>query len=169
MGTKAKEIIKKIKEKLFPAFELEESMIDNALTCEDFLTKKVCDKLKAAAEKLKQKAKDVDALVRKVLKEKVKEAKEIAKRVRQKLVDMAKNFKCEDVLPAEVCAKVKELAEKAKVKAEEVKKVLKELIAKGVTKAKEIIKKIKEKLFPAFELDESMIENALTCEDFLKK
>ena len=54
-----------------------------------------------------------------------------------------------------VCAKIKELAEKVKVKAEEVDKALKEIIAKGITKIREIIEKIKEKLFPALE-DEGM-------------
>ena len=70
--------------------------------CEDVLSAEVCGKLRAAAEALKQKAKVVDEIIRRVVKEKVTEAKEIVKRVQEKLVTMAKNFKCEDVLSEKV-------------------------------------------------------------------
>merc|ERR1712141_461654 len=147
---KAKEIIEKIKAKLFPALENEELMAD-AITCEDVLAKEICAKLKDAAEKLKQKAKVIDQLVREAIAKKVTEAKEIIKRVRQKLIDMAKDFKCEDVLSTKACDKLREIAETLKIKAAEVTKMLKEIVAKGIVKAKEIIEKIKAKLFPALE------------------
>ena len=58
----------------------------------------MCTKLRAAAEKLKQEAKVIDEIVRRVVGEKIVQAKEIVKRVQQKLVEMAKDFKCEDAL-----------------------------------------------------------------------
>ena len=70
--------------------------------CEDVLSAEVCGKLRAAAETLKQKAKVVDEIVRRVVKEKITEAKAIVKAVQEKLVAMAKNFHCEDVLSEKV-------------------------------------------------------------------
>merc|ERR1711931_408022 len=116
---------------------------------------------KAAAQALKQKAKVVDEIVRKLVKEKITEAKEIIKRVRQKLVDLAKNFKCEDVLPEKICAKVREVAGKVEVKVAVIEKVIKELVAKGIVEAKKIIEKIRGKSFPAFE-DEEFMDLAIT-------
>merc|ERR1712226_1178683 len=166
--TKAKEIIEKIREKLFPAMDgvvLLEMLEMNALTCEDVLSEKICTELRDAAAKLKEKAKVIDELVRQAVKEKITEAKAVAQRVRQKLVDMAKNFKCEDAIPGDLCAKLKDIAERIKVKASEVDKLLKDIIAKGVTKAKEIIEKIRQKLFPAD--NEMELIDVQKCEDIL--
>ena len=58
----------------------------------------MCAKLREAAQKLKQKAAVIDQTVRKLVAEKVTEAKEIIKRVQAKLVALAKNVKCEDIL-----------------------------------------------------------------------
>merc|ERR1712168_1215013 len=115
----------------------------------------------------KQKAKVIDQLVREAIAKKVTEAKEIVKRVQQKLIDMAKDFKCEDVLSTKACDKLREIAQTLKIKAAEVTKMLKEIVAKGIVKAKEIIEKIKAKLFPA--LENEVIENDTTCEDILAK
>merc|ERR1712142_798753 len=62
--TKAKEIIKKIHDFLFPGMEFE---LENALVCEEILSDKVCAALRKAAEKLKIGAKIVDDLIRKAL------------------------------------------------------------------------------------------------------
>merc|ERR1712076_238759 len=64
--------------------------------CEDVLAEKICADLRAAAEKLKVKAKEIDALVRQAVEKKISDAKEIVKQVRQQLVDIAKTFTCED-------------------------------------------------------------------------
>ena len=60
-----------------------------------------------------------------------------------------------------VCTKIKELAEKIKIKAAEVDKVLKEIIAKGITRLRDILHKLKEKLFPALN-DEGMHSTSLS-------
>merc|ERR1719283_5053 len=163
--TKAKQIIEKIRERLFPANENE--LMDLAITkCEDVLSAEVCGKLRAAAETLKQKAKVVDEIVRRVVKEKITEAKEIVKHVQEKLVAMAKNFHCEDVLSEKLCAKIREVAIKVEVKVSEVEEQIKQLVAKGITKAKQIIEKIRERLFPANENE--LMDLAITkCEDVI--
>merc|ERR1712243_238879 len=93
--TKMKDIIEQLRKKFFPGvlFEIEE-----AVTCEDFLPAETCAELRAAAEKLKVKVEEIDAIVRELVKEKITKAKEIIKRVREKIVDLAKNFKCTDIL-----------------------------------------------------------------------
>merc|ERR1712042_123854 len=149
--TKAKEIIEKIKHHFWPGNEL----IENAITCEDILSESVCASLKKAAEMLKVKAAEVDKIVREAV------AKEITKTVRAKIVDLATNFKCEDALAADVCAKIREVAGELKIKMDKVMKVMKEIIAKGITKAKEIIEKIKKHFFPDNEL------TLVKCEDVL--
>merc|ERR1712168_391290 len=157
--TKAKEIIEKIKKHFFPDNEL----IENAITCEDILSANMCAALKKAAEKLKVKAAEVDKIVREAVKKGITKAKEIIKIVRAKIVELATNFKCEDALAADVCAKIREVAADLKIKMDKVMKVMKEIIAEGITKAKEIIEKIKKHFFP----DNELIENAITCEDIL--
>merc|ERR1719431_1262217 len=78
---------------------------------------------------------------------------------------MATNFKCEDALSADVCAKLREIAADLKIKFDKVMKVMKEIIAKGITKAKEIIEEIKKHFFPHAEL----IENEIVCEEILSE
>merc|ERR1711962_812570 len=138
MGTKAKEIIEEIKKHFFPGQEL----IENEITCEDILSEQVCTALKKAAEKLKVKAAEVDKIVREAVKKGITKAKEIAKIVRAKIIEMATNFKCEDALSADVCAKMREVAAKLKVDFAKVMKVMKEKI----TEAKVIIAKVRAKL-----------------------
>ena len=108
----------------------------------------MCAALKKAAEKLKVKAAEVDKIVREAVKKGITKAKEIIKIVRAKIVDLATNFKCEDALAADVCAKIREVAGELKIKMDKVMKVMKDIIAKGVAKAKEIIEEIKKHFFP---------------------
>merc|ERR1719376_2049163 len=91
----------------------------------------------------------------------ITKAKKIIKIVRAEIIEMATNFKCEDALSADVCAKIREVAAKLKVDFAKVMKVMKEIIAKGITKAKEIIEEIKKHFFPGQELD------LVKCEDVL--
>merc|ERR1712002_1249351 len=93
----------------------------------------------------------------------ITKAKEIIKIVRAKIIELATNFKCEDALAADVCAKMREVAKELKVNFDKVMKVMKEIIAKGITKAKEIIEEIKKHFFPHAEL----IENEIVCEEIL--
>merc|ERR1719334_728881 len=154
----AKEIIEEIKKHFFPGQE-------NDIVCEEILAEKVCKSLKEAAEKLKVKAEEVDKIVREAVEKGITKASEIAKLVREKLVEMATNFKCEDALPAEWCAKIREVAATLKIDYAKVMKVMKEIVAKGITKAKEIIDEIKKHFFPGQEL----MVNAITCEDIFSE
>merc|ERR1719378_1547168 len=152
---KAKEIIEEIKKHFFPHFEVNELM-ENEIVCEEILSDKVCAALKAAAKKLKVKVEEVDRIVREAVKKGITKASEI--------IELATNFKCEDALSADVCAKIKEVAALMKVKMEKVMKVMKEIIAKGIVKAKEIIEEIKKHFFPHMEIEELSL---VKCEDVL--
>merc|ERR1712193_73707 len=143
--TKAKEIIEAIKHHFFPGVEGE---LINVITCEDVLSAKVCHDLRAIAAKLKVKIEKIDEIIRQLVKEKITEAKEIIKRVREKLVELATNFKCTDILSEHVCKEIKDFAAKIKVEAKKVDEIIKKIVVEGVTKAKEIIKKIIEHFFP---------------------
>merc|ERR1712142_590329 len=142
----------------FPHSELE-----NMITCEDVLAANVCKSLKKIAEKLKVKAAEVDRIVREAVKKGITKAKEIIKIVRAKIVELATNFKCEDALAADVCAKLRKMAHELKIKFDKVMKFMKDLITKGVHKAKDIIEYIKKHFFPHSELE----ENAIVCEEIL--
>merc|ERR1712212_654739 len=98
----------------------------------------------------------------------ITKASEIAKIVRAKIIELATNFKCEDALSAEACAKIKEVAALMKIKMEKVIAVMKEIIAKGIVKAKEIIDEIKKHFFPSMDVNELM-ENEIVCEEILSE
>jgi len=149
--TRIRDIIEKIRDRFFPKLEFE---IEEAVTCEDILPAETCAELRAAAEKLKVKVEEIDRMIRALVKEKITKAKEIIKRVREKIIELAKDFKCTDVLSEKACAKIHEIAEKLKVKVAAVDKFLKELVAKGITKFKEIIEKIRDRFFPHLEDEE---------------
>jgi len=143
--TKAKEIIEEIKKHFFPHMEIEEL---NLVKCEDVLSPKVCTELRVIAKTLKVKVEEIDAIIRKLVKEKITDAKRIIKEVRAKLIELAKNFKCTDVLNESVCKEIKDFAAKIKIEAKKVDEIIKKIVVDGVTKAKEIIKKIIEHFFP---------------------
>merc|ERR1719466_79784 len=93
----------------------------------------------------------------------ITKAKEIIEKIKKhffpdnELIENA--ITCEDILSANVCAALKKAAEKLKVKAAEVDKIVREAVKKGITKAKEIIKIVRAKI----------VELATTfkCEDAL--
>merc|ERR1711962_1702977 len=93
--SKAKEIIEEIKKHFFPTLEVNELSL---VKCEDVLSAKVCTELRDVAAKLKVKVAEIDNIIRKLVKEKTTDAKRIIKEVKEKLVQMAKNFECTDVL-----------------------------------------------------------------------
>merc|ERR1712119_198665 len=88
----------------------------NVITCEDVLSATVCHDLRAIAAKLKVKIEMIDEIIRQLVKEKITEAKEIIKRVREKLVELATNFKCTDILSENVCKEIKDLLPRSKLK-----------------------------------------------------
>merc|ERR1712019_225084 len=141
--TKAKEIIEEIKKHFFPSGEL---VIEDAITCEDILSEKVCATLEEAAKKLKVKVEMVDKIVREAVAKGITKAKEIIKLVRQKIIDMATTVKCEDVLSAKVCTELRTIAKTLKIKVEEIDAIIKKLVEEKITDAKRIIEEVKAKL-----------------------
>merc|ERR1712212_1439308 len=142
---KAKEIIDEIKKHFFPTLEIDEL---NEIKCEDVLSAKVCTELRTIAKTMKVKIEEIDAIIRKLVKEKITDVKRIIKEVKAKLVELAKNFKCTDVLNESVCKEIKDFAAKIKIEAKKVDEIIKKIVVEGVIKAKEIIKKIIEHFFP---------------------
>jgi len=143
--TTAKAIIEAIKKFFFPKHAL---MIENAIACEDVLSAKACTELRTIAKALKVKVAEIDAIIRKLVKEKITDAKKIIAAVKAKLIELATNFKCTDVLSEKVCKEIKDFAAKIEVEAHKIDELIKKIVVEGVTKAKEIIKKIIEHFFP---------------------
>merc|ERR1712019_168161 len=144
--TKAKEIIEEIKKHFFPTME-EVNELELVVKCEDVLSAKVCTELRTIAKTLKIKVEEIDAIIKKLVEEKITDAKRIIEEVKAKLIELAHNFKCTDVLSEKVCTEIKDFAAKIKVEAKKVDEIIKKIVD-GVTKAKEIIKKIIEHFFP---------------------
>merc|ERR1719228_462217 len=142
--TKIKEIIEEIKKHFFPHLEGELNLVK----CEDYLSPQVCTKMREIAAKLKIKVSEVDRIIRELVAKKITEAKEIIKHLKEKLIELATNFKCTDVLSKNMCDEVHAFAEKIKIAAKEVDEIIKKIVVAGVTKAEEIIKKIIEHFFP---------------------
>ena len=70
----------------------------NALTCEEVLSHKICEQLREAAKKLKIEVKLIDEFIRDLVKKGITDAKEIIKKVREKLIELAKKITCKDIL-----------------------------------------------------------------------
>merc|ERR1711931_23593 len=115
---------------------------------------------KKAAEKLKIGAQIVDKFVRDALAKGKRKASEIIAFIREKMAALSK-VKCADILSADICAKIAEIAGKMKIEMKKVEEVMKKIVAKGIVKIQEIIKKIKEYFFP------TEVENVIVCEDIL--
>merc|ERR1712002_1360701 len=152
--SKIREIVRIIKEKLFPAlndedFDFEMEIEMNGVKCEDVLPADKCAALREAAKKLKQKIEVIDEEIRAAVGKGIVKAKEIIEHVRQKLIDLAKKaktVKCEDILGEEKCTALKEAAKKLKAKVEQIDQAVREAIARGAAKGKEIIQHIRQKL-----------------------
>merc|ERR1711936_429709 len=143
--TKAKEIIDEIKKHFFPQLEGE---LESEVKCEDVLADDVCAKLREAAKKLKLKVEEVNKLIEEAVAKGKEKAQEIIDYVHKRMVELATNFKCTDVLSKKMCDEVHDFAEKIKIAAKEVDEIIKKIVVAGVTKAEEIIKKIIEHFFP---------------------
>merc|ERR1711962_1869458 len=85
------------------------------IRCENILSENVCNKMRKIAASLKIKFEKVMTYMKNLVVKGITKAKEIAEIVRAKIIEMATNFKCEDALSADVCAKMREVAAKLKV------------------------------------------------------
>jgi len=140
----AKEVAHAIKEAIVEGAKDPQAVLQKAkdflieqLTCENVLGKERCDQLTDAASKLHEKASAVTDAVREAVKKHYTKAQEVLDYVRETLVQKATNFKCEDALGAETCAKLVDLAKRFHVKVEEVNIAVKEAIVKGALNVKE--------------------------------
>jgi tetratricopeptide (TPR) repeat protein len=128
--------------------------------CEDVFTQDQCDKLRAIAKKFGESAADLNNAIKEAAKKHLQNAKDILAFVQEYLVTHAKDFKCESVLTAETCTKLKKIGELMQVKAEQVNVAIREAIAHGATNAKEIYQKAKDYIRDVL--------SRTKCEDWLK-
>merc|ERR1712072_715905 len=125
---KIKEIIDEIKKHFFPTLDASELEELNEITCESVLSSAVCTKLRDIAKKLKLKVELIDSIIRQLVKEKITEAKVIIEKVKAKLIELATNFKCSDLLSKPICGKIYEIVARIKVEAKVVDEFIKKLV-----------------------------------------
>jgi len=143
--------IKDLISKYYPQSDALPMTIDMPKTCEDLLSAETCAKIKEMAAKMGLKAEEVMAAIKKAVESGVTDAKELY----AKIVLYLRELSCEKVLGEARCAKIKEIAAKLGLKAEEVMAAVKKAIESGVTDAKELYAKIVQYL------------SELTCEKVL--
>merc|ERR1712002_563763 len=96
--SKIKEIVRIIKEKLFPAlnheeFDFEMEIEMSGVKCEDVLPEDKYTALREAAQKLKEQMQVVDAAVREAVAKGIVKAKEISEHVQKKILELAEKAK----------------------------------------------------------------------------
>eukprot|EP00794_Sanderia_malayensis_P004963 gene4963-5609_t len=128
-------------------------------TCEDFLAPRVCTKLRSIAAALKVKIEKLNEFVVDAVIAAYDRKDEIYQNVISFLKDEVLSKTCEDVLATDVCAKLKSIASKLRVRAAKVDEAVKNAILKGYTRATEIIADVKD-----FFKNEVLTKK---CEDFI--
>jgi len=140
-----KEVIKAVREAVIEgASSLPEiykkavEFLSKEITCEGVFGDDVCAKLDKAAELLGEKASDVTEAIRQAISKNILKATDLLDFVQQYLVDKAVNFKCENVMDADLCAKITEIGGHFKESVDDVNKAIKEAIVKGADGVQEI-------------------------------
>merc|ERR1719427_2284859 len=118
--------------------------------CEDALSADMCKRIREVAADLKIKMDKVMNVMKDIIAKGVAKAKEIIEEIKKHFFPgnelMENEIVCEEILSEQVCAALKKAAEKLKIKAAEVDKIVREAVQKGITKATEIAKIVREKL-----------------------
>jgi hypothetical protein len=108
------------------------------IKCDNILTPKACQNLLNAAKKLHEQAQLIKGAIMEAALKQITDAKQILKTVRDKLIEKAKNFNCTDVLPKEQCQLLMQIANRFKIRAQNVTKILITAVVKGAGTAQNI-------------------------------
>jgi len=163
--TSVHDIIHQIIDRFFPDTVISELVNIKVEKCEDLLSKKICDEMRAIAMRMKVKVDEVDKIIREVADKKITKVSQIVAYYRKRIVDLATKFGCSDIMPSVICDKIKKMAEEFKVKSDQVEKYIREIVAKGVTSVHDIIHQIIDRFFPETQLTDVM--EVVKCEDVL--
>jgi len=127
-------------DKYFPQSDAPPALmaIDLPSKCEDVLSAEQCAKIAEIAKILKLKSEEVMAAIQKGIAEGITNAKVLY----AKAVVYLSELSCEKVLGADRCSKIKDLATKMQLKAEEIAVVVQKAVESGVTNAKALYAKI---------------------------
>merc|ERR1719317_459220 len=147
--TDAKRIIALVKAKL--------ADLAKNFKCSWVLNEKVCAKIYEILAEIKVKAQVVDEFIKKLVVKGVKTLQKIIEEIKKHFFpgmkgelliesELAIKITCEDILSEKACKTLKEAAEKLKVKAAEVDRIVREAVKKGIKKASAIIKLVRAKI-----------------------
>merc|ERR1712168_1248273 len=139
------EVIKAVREAIIEhasnaqeIFQKAMDFLTGEITCEGIFGADVCSKLQKAAQMLGEKTSDINDAIRAAVKKHVTKVSDVLKFVQEYLVDKAKNFKCENVLNADLCAKIMKIGGHFKDGIDTINKGIKEAIVHGATGVQEI-------------------------------
>merc|ERR1719447_272211 len=106
--------------------------------------------MREVAKELGVKFEKVMKVMKEIIAKGITKAKEIIEEIKKHFFPhnelMENAIVCEEILSDKVCAALKKAAEKLKVKAAEVDRIVREAVKKGITKASEIIKIVRAKI-----------------------
>merc|ERR1712048_143170 len=127
-------------DKYFPQSDAPPALmeIDLPSKCEDILSTEQCAKIAQIAQILKLKSEEVMAAIQKGIAEGITDAKEL---YAQAVVYLS-GTSCEKVLEADRCNKIKDLANKMQLKAEDIAAAVQKAVESGITNAKDLYAKI---------------------------
>merc|ERR1719230_801760 len=136
-----KKAAEKLKVKAAEVDKIVREAVKKGITKAKEIIKIVRAKLREVAAQLKIKFAEVMKVMKQIIAKGVVEAKKIIEYIKKHFFPeqelMENTITCEDILSEQVCAALKKAAEKLKVKAAEVDKIVREAVKKGITKAKE--------------------------------
>lgn len=110
-------------------------------TCEDVLPADTCAKLRNIAVIFHEKVGIVNEAIVAAYNKHITKLQDVIAFAKNYLMDRAQNFKCEDVLSEDNCAKLIEVAEKFNVSLSEVTRDIEEAIVDGITQGKALYQK----------------------------
>merc|ERR1712141_471981 len=153
---KVNEIIAYIREKMVAL---------SKITCEDVISKTICDKIREVAAKLKIKFDAVMKVMKQAIAQGLSKIKDIIDYIKKHFFpqlegELENVIVCEEVLSEKVCKELREIAEKLKLGAKVIDQFIQEALEKGKRKASEIIAYIREKMVAI---------SKITCEDVISK
>jgi len=114
------------------------AFLTGEIACEGILGADICSKLKNAAQMLGEKVDVINAAIREAVTKHFTKVSDILNFVQEKMVDLATDFKCEKVLPANMCANIDKIGGHFKDSLDIINKAIKEAIVHGATGVQEI-------------------------------
>eukprot|EP00111_Clytia_hemisphaerica_P016601 TCONS_00049217-protein len=112
--------------------------LTDLISCDKILSPTACANFVEATKKFKEQTKLIKQAIMDAVEQKITNAKEITKYVANKIIEMAVNFECTDVMPQKQCDLLFKIAGRFHIRTKELIRVLKQAIVDGKSTVKAI-------------------------------